>query len=145
MKRTDIDLAISLLGILVLGIVWGGSMAWLFSNNSPQFAVVDLQALITHHAHHLAQNPLKTISDQEIQEAGDHLKEKLEDYARKHHRILLNKRAVLGGDLPDFTADIAGIDLSEDIPRKERMAETQAPPHSLAKNISQLRRHFYAR
>jgi len=107
MKHLHFYLVMSIFGSLVLGIIWGGGMAWLFSRNAPQFAVVDMQALIVQQSQHLTKTHAGKVSTRQVQDASEQLKEKLETFALKHDLILLNKGAVMGGNLPDYTAEIA--------------------------------------
>ena len=120
-KTFYISIAVATFFLIVgmaLGGVLNGETAWSFLKLSPRLAVVDMQALIAKGSQHLAKNsPNKTlgkgfakvsnhVSSHQIQEVGEQLKEKLEAFAAKHRLILLAKGAVMGGNLPDYTAEI---------------------------------------
>jgi len=105
--------AFFLIGGMALGEVLNGGTAWSFFKPSPRLAIVDMQALIAKGSQRLAKtSPNKAlgktskVSSHQIQEAGEQLKETLEAFAAKHHLILLAKRAVMGGNLPDYTEEV---------------------------------------
>jgi hypothetical protein len=103
-----------LIGGMALGGVLTGGSAWSFFKLSPRLAVVDMQALIAKGSQHLAKTTSHKalgkgsakVSSHQIQEVGEQLKETLEAFAAKHHLILLSKGVVMGGNLPDYTAEI---------------------------------------
>jgi hypothetical protein len=95
-----------LIGGMALGGVLKGETARSFFKPSPRLAVVDMQALIAKGSQHLAKGTTSKISGHQIQQAGEQLKETLEAFAAKHRLILLSKVTVMGGDLPDYTAEI---------------------------------------
>ena len=101
-------LLLSHLITLAIGFIGVGVVAWFLSSNIPKFAVVDMQALIAKQSEQLAADPRVKIhggkvSANKIQEAGNLLREKLEQFARTHQVVLLNKGAVIGSHLPDYT------------------------------------------
>ena len=105
--------AFFLIGGLALGGALGSGTARSFFKSSPRLAIVDMQALIAKGSQHLAKTiPNKAlgkaskVSGHQIREAGEQLKETLEAFAAKHHLILFSKGAVMGGNLPDYTAEI---------------------------------------
>jgi hypothetical protein len=103
---------------MALGGVLNGESAWSFLKLSPRLAVVDMQALVAKGSQHLATTSSNKVpgkgsakvsnqvSNHEIWQAGEQLKETLEAFALKHRLILLAKGAVMGGSLPDHTAEI---------------------------------------
>jgi hypothetical protein len=136
--------AFFLIGGLVLGEALGSGTAWPFFKPPPRLAVVDMQALIAKGSEHLAKtSPNKAfgkgsakVSSHQIQETGEQLKETLEAFAAKHHLILLTKGAVMGGNLPDYTAEImeeAFPDYTAELLafRKNKTASQQSKNHRL--------------
>jgi len=120
------------------GVIGSLYMGWICSSKPPQLAVVDMQALISKRSQQLAKVlepetlapkalvpetlvsktrvPSIQVSSarvSSVREAGDRLKEDLKTFAATHNLILLAKGSVVGGDLPDKTAEIlAQIDAS---------------------------------
>ena len=103
-----------LIGGMALGGGLNGGLAWDLFKSPHRLAVVDMQALIAKGSQHLAKtSPNKAlgkgsakVSNHQIQEMGEQLKETLEAFATKNRLILLSKGTVMGGDLPDYTAEI---------------------------------------
>ncbi|MBP9728910.1 MAG: hypothetical protein KBD23_02065 [Gammaproteobacteria bacterium] len=70
----------------------------------PGFGVVDTQALVQFEAQKLAkESPKKGVSDQQLEEIANRLKQKINLFAYFNRVVILAKGAVWGGDLPDYT------------------------------------------
>ncbi len=74
------------------------------SNYEPSFGVVDTQALVQFEAQKLAkESPKKGVSDQQLEEVANNLKERIKSFAYLNQVVVLAKGAVWGGYLPDYT------------------------------------------
>ena len=111
------------------GLIGSLYMGWVCSPKTPCLAVVDIQVLISKKSQQLAKTILSptrasptqvspayvsstqvsSIHPSLIREVGDRLKEDLKAFAATHNLILLAKSAVVGGDLPDKTAQILAL------------------------------------
>jgi len=105
--------AFFLIGGIALGRALNGETAWSFFKPPPRLAVVDMQALIAKSsqrlaktASHKASGKASRVSSPQIRQAGEQLKEILENFATRRHLILLAKGAVMGGNIPDYTTEI---------------------------------------
>ena len=114
---------------LIYGIFGGliGSlyMGWICSSKSSHphassLAVVDMQLLVSRKSRQLAmgqaterRNPQTRealpLSHLPIQEAANHLKDDLNDFAATHNLVLLAKGSVVGGDVPDKTQEVLAM------------------------------------
>lgn len=112
---------------LIYGILGGfiGSlyMGWLLSSKSPHskdssLAVVDMQSLVSRKSQQLATTMLSDhpssnqpsfINSISIRETATQLKDDLERFATTHNLILINKLAVVSGNVPDKTEEISDL------------------------------------
>ena len=71
---------------------------------------VDMQTLIAEQSRRLATTGAgKRASSRQLRETSGRVKEILESFAAHHRLILLNKGAVVGGNLPDHTPEILAL------------------------------------
>ena len=140
-KTVHISIGIAtffLIGGIILGGILGSAMGWSFFRPPPRLAVIDMQALISKGSQHLvktssnkALGKAAKVSSHQIQEMSEQLKETLEDFAAQHHLILLAKGAVMGGNLPDYTEEIAGDAFPDEATRLLAFGENKnASPQS---------------
>ncbi len=82
-----------------LGIAIVMSFVALWRSRSPSFGIVDVNALVHHHAKNI-KNPLK------IRSVAENLQNHLNTWAYTHKILLFSKGSVWRGDLVDYTDQI---------------------------------------
>lgn len=101
---------VKLVGYVAVALIISGLTVLSLKHPSLTIGVVDIQKLITNQAQYLASHyPKGQVPKEKLREAVEDLKETLDTWAYSHKTILIARRAVWGGPVPDYTESFTNL------------------------------------